>query len=944
MTTAVNANGDRFRSMPQTLAAGAWPTAVVVLLLTAAVAVVFWQQIAGVAVFIGESDRLNSYLNIRLAEYDALKAFGRVPAWNSSMFGGFSMSALHWMNPGTDPIAPLLQLLPRGEVFVALGYVSISLVLAACVAAFFYIRDVTGAWGASWVGALAYGLSVFSLHRAAQVDNAELTVVLLPLGLLALRRVQPDRLVGPMIGLTALLTALAYWGFLQEVAYAYIFIGCYALYRAAVLKRGGQSPWAPLVVMATATIVALLFSAPRLITIQQEFLSLARSHSFQYYGYPQILRFFHEGIYGRYFEEGLLLGHSMNLHEGLQLVSSTALALFVCLGIMRPRTWVELVGAIGFFALFAAMLPSSSLLLRFARLVVPNPFPFPLSNVAGKIEVAVVLLLLLVFALWRVEPYLRIGAGLRRLLPVAPRPVDTSFHLYALVVTLAAILVHEGAYVVWRIFGRADFTHTRLSILAILPLCTLFAIYLAELKALPIRDDLRGGINVRLAVVFAASAGIVAFALNGPFLALVPRDLLRLHLLDSNQVMTSVMLTVLLTAALLGGVAVAVLVMRPATFDIRAAAAVIVGAFVAVEVLTSAHFKVDGPQTWTFPEPFRNFNYLNVAPSILRPPDPVKVKAFQKVMEADNYRMVVTGDDFRMRATNAPHVAAFWGGRTIGGYGTGVSRRLTILPWPKNTRSLRTIDFGSTNDLNTTVFPLLAFLNVKYLLVLTPDIYFDVATRGLSGEETKSFVTIAGRNYPIRTADAGGIPLHYIVNPVKPLPRQFMVRRVIGSKAPPAIADPLEPAKSTTDIHIFADQTDDLTQTSFVEGRFDGTSRSFDASGPLTVSYRGDVIDIRVAPSAQERFVVLTETYNRQWRVYIDGERSATIPTNIVMNGVLIPPGINHVLLRFEPFSMQPQAKIIMALAVLAFVVFVVMLWHFDLCIAIARRYFLAVR
>ncbi len=913
-----------------------------VLLLAAAVIVVFWQQIVGLAVFIGESDRLNSYLNIRLAEYDALKEFGRVPAWNSSMFGGFSMAALHWMNPGTDPIAPLLQFVPRGEVFMALGYVSIALVAAACVAAFFYIRDVTGAWGPSWVGGLAYGLSVFSLHRAAQVDNAELTVVLIPLGLLALRHVRPGRLVSPMIGLTALLTALAYWGFLQEVAYAYIFIGCYAVYRAAVLRRSGQSPWPPLIVMATAAIVALVFSAPRLITIQQEFLSLARSHDFQYYGYPQILRFFHEGIYGRYFEEGSLLGHGMNLHEGLQLVSSTALVLFVCLGIMRPRTWVELVGAIGFFALFAAMLPSSSLLLGFNRLVIPNPLPFPLSSVAGKIEVAALFLLLLVFALRRVEPYLRIGAGLRQLLPVTPRPLDASFHLYALVVILSAILVYEGAYVVWRVFGRADFTHTRLSILAILPLCTLFAVYLAELKDLPIRDEARGGIGMRLAVIFAVLAGVVAYAINGPFLALVPRDLLHLHILDSTQVMTSVVLVVLLTAGLLGGLAAAVLVARPATFDIRAAAAVMVGAFVVVEVLTYAHFKVDGPQTWTFPHPFRNFNYLNVVPSVLRPPDPAKVKAFRKAMETDSYRMVVVGDDFRMHATNVPHVTEFWEGRTIGGYGTGVSRRLTTLPWPKNTSSLRTIGFGSVSDLDATVFPLLAFLNVKYLLMLTPDVYFNVATHGLSGEEDKSFVTIGGHHYPLQTAYVGRIPLRYIVNPVKPLPRQFMVHKIVGRETPPAIAVPADQADSPTGIRMFADQVDDLTRTSFVEGRFIGTTKTFDASGPLKVTYRGDVIDIRVSPSAQERFVVLTETYNKRWRVYAGDKRGATIPTNIVMNGVLIPPGVDHVVVRFEPFSVWPMAKFVMALAVAAFAAFIVMLWRFDLCISIIRRFFAA--
>jgi hypothetical protein len=105
--------------------------AFVLALLIGGVAVVFWQQLVGAVVFIGETDRLNTYLNMRLAEYDALRTYGRMPAWNPTMFGGFSVAALHWMNPGTDPIAFFLQLFPRAQVYQALGYVSIALVLAA---------------------------------------------------------------------------------------------------------------------------------------------------------------------------------------------------------------------------------------------------------------------------------------------------------------------------------------------------------------------------------------------------------------------------------------------------------------------------------------------------------------------------------------------------------------------------------------------------------------------------------------------------------------------------------------------------------------------------------------------------------------------------------------------------------------------------------------------
>jgi Transketolase, C-terminal domain len=79
---------------------------------------------------------------------------------------------------------------------------------------------------------------------------------------------------------------------------------------------------------------------------------------------------------------------------------------------------------------------------------------------------------------------LAFGAAFAKLLPATPRPPDTAFNLLALVVILFLILVPEAFYAVYLIFGRIDFSHTRLSILLLLPLCSLFAIYLAELKAM----------------------------------------------------------------------------------------------------------------------------------------------------------------------------------------------------------------------------------------------------------------------------------------------------------------------------------------------------------------------------------------------------------------------------------------------------------------------------
>jgi hypothetical protein len=252
--------------------------AIVFAVLVGGVAIVFWQQLIATAVFIGESDRLNGYLSMRLAEYDALRTYGRIPAWNPTMFGGFSVASAHWMNPGTDPIAYFLQLFARDRVYQALGYVSIALVLAACTTAYFYIRDLTGARVPAAVAALCYGLSVFGVHRIAQIDNMYLTLVLLPAAILAIRRVRTRNLVRPFVGLTLSMTALAFWGFLQEVAYAFCFLGAYAIYRATLSwKSGPKAALGILVVFATSSLAALLFAAPRFISISADFLQVART-------------------------------------------------------------------------------------------------------------------------------------------------------------------------------------------------------------------------------------------------------------------------------------------------------------------------------------------------------------------------------------------------------------------------------------------------------------------------------------------------------------------------------------------------------------------------------------------------------------------------------------------------------------------------------------------
>ena len=75
----------------------------------------------------------------------------------------------------------------------------------------------------------------------------------------------------------------------------------------------------------------------------------------------------------------------------------------------------------------------------------------------------------------------------------------------------------------------------------------------------------------------------------------------------------------------------------------------------------------------------------------------------------------------------------------------------------------------------------------------------------------------------------------------------------------------------------------------------------------------GDRVLVRVDPAAEPRFLVLNEMYHPAWRATVDGEPAVVYPTNLVMRGVLVPPGATGVELRFVPFLVSWPGLAILA-------------------------------
>jgi hypothetical protein len=964
------------------LAPGSLALAVIII----AVLIVFGQHVFGYGTFIGESDRLNSYLNVRLWEYDAMHRFHHVPSWSWTMFGGFPVSALHWMNPGTDPISFLLQGFPREQLFTVLGYCSALLVIAACFTAFLYFRALSCSNATATVGAVAYGLSVISLHRVAQVDNAHLTIVLLPLMFLSVR--SADRQLLSFVTLTACMAALAFWGFLQEVGYAFIFTGTYALYRVAVLwNRARRQAIQTLLGFACASAIAVLFALPRLLDVAKEVVMVSRTSSLQYYGYVELLRFFHEGMFGRSFAENrLVLGNGMNVHEGLQLSSSAGLIIVVCVGILRPTSLSERIGAILFCALFipliqflavisgtqnistlmmsivfwACVLAGSVIGVALLRSCVGRPVG-TLPNLAwGKlssralearpltwwvtaISVALCALLIEVFpslrfgsevrnydgfyvgipalalvlslSFWAMEQRVRLPA-LRDYVPdfakvgtgYSHEGSDAGFHLFALIILLFMIVTLDGYRIVYFLFAQSDFTHSRLSTILILSVCSLFCVYLSDFRASALDAKLKAvASEIPLTVKTLTSAvafAFLAWLLTGPIgdkLSAQPSSLLKY---DGDFISKLVVLKLAITVVVILGLAMTVLYVARA----RHVAWWAIAAWVVAEATTYGQFKIAGPHTWTYPVPFRGLNYLNVPTNVLRPPSQTELDSFEAAFETDKYRSILEGGTVEFIGSNNAFVSCFWEANSIGGYGTGVPNRLASLPWDKGVQTLRTLEIQPQMHVDP---GLLAFLNVKYVLRNTPGLYFNVPPDGRSDPSSKPA--------DVLQTSIEGREIQFVKNRVAPLPREFLVRTVVGTSSTPefqiASGDDV-PAQGGDQI-IYGDRLNDLPERSIAEG-FDG-SGTFDASGSIDAKYEGDNITVKVAPSDRERFVVLNMRYHPDWRVKTDGFYIKPYPTNITMMGFVVPRATSEVTLRFQPFSTRLPAKLLMWLAFIGF-------------------------
>jgi len=850
--------------------------------------------------FVGDSDRLNTALNVRLFEVDALRTRGSIPAWSEQQFMGSGILALHWILPIFTPVPYLLALLPPTATFHALTVLSAVLLALALGAAYWALGAYSRSPIARGVGALLYGLGAYTIHKLAQLDLAFLALVLPPVLLLLVRETRRETGARTFLGIAACWAALVLFTVLQEIAYVALFFGTYALYRSARLR----DPW-PMLIAGAAFGCGVAIGLPRVLTVGADFSQASRT-TMNIQTFPvEAVRFFGDGLLGRYQGEqrGLLRG-TINMHEGVQLLGSALGALATLAVGLLARSWVVRLWAVALAVVLSVALAAFA----------PTFYSFGFDRAAfpsREIRAFVANAVLFGLPLWLASRWLARRAfggaavmaaassggtpassggtpasstavpsatSANELTPAAV--ADAPFFIGFVALALAAILIPEARTVLYYGFLKVDFLHSRISVAMTLPLAALATIFLdrflsprGERKAARwLVGGLVLGLGLWLVREAAAEAAVARF---GEILETRPR----LVRLEAIRVVTSLLVLLAAVVLLVGRT-------RPTALTLTGG---VLAAWIAGEALVSADVKLSGPHTREQAVPFVSLNYMNAPPGALRPPTQAQRAAVRERLDVDAYRTILIQDRKEFPALVEPHVAAMWDLRLVEGYSTGLPRRLGALPWDESMGDRHHLDIQTFHALP---WRLLAALNVKYAVAVDRSLWYNPAPGGADPPLDPAGLRVMENPYPVS-------PRAFFAARVSPAGSEARFPGDDGVRPPPA--DPF---------------VDDPAAHSVAEGLPD--ERAYPTAGTLAATFDGDRVAVRVDPSPEPRFLVLNEMYHPAWRATIDGRPAEIYPTNLVMRGLVVPADATTIELRYTPFLASPAGLGMVAAGIVA--------------------------
>jgi len=281
------------------------------------------------------------------------------------------------------------------------------------------------------------------------------------------------------------------------------------------------------------------------------------------------------------------------------------------------------------------------------------------------------------------------------------------------------------------------------------------------------------------------------------------------------------------------------------------------------------------------PMPFKEAGRLLAWADEFKGPTQAALSAIDRRLERDDYRTAIVCDPSRIKIFCSPHIANFWRLRLIEGYISSIPERLEILPWPADSLSQRSISFPSFASLP---WPLLSLLNVKYAIAVEPALFTN-AVRLPDGTSRE----LRPENLEIRQS------------PLPVTPRVFFASTVQSLAGPEAVLEALFPKGQ------LRPEGYDAKRLSYVEDAIGG-SYSTAGQEELKASFRDQYATIEFPPAATPRFLVANERFDPYWRAYIGGKAARIYPTNVVMRGVVVPPGAREVTMIYRPYDTSGRA------------------------------------
>jgi hypothetical protein len=458
-----------------------------------------------------------------------------------------------------------------------------------------------------------------------------------------------------------------------------------------------------------------------------------------------------------------------------------------------------------------------------------------------------------------------------------PRLVRYGF--FAGFIAVVFLVIHfptwYGVFV--KLYAGLSFLHTRFALAALLPIALLTALGLAR------PPEWR--LTARRALVVAVLvAGVLSLhALD--FDALASRAFRMLHRTPHTFVRCCRMENPIVAAEGLRVVVVAsafallLFAWRPLGWLRGGTFRTVVALVIVGESLLFADYYLSGPHTRVYGMPFERFDAVLARPDQFLPPTPSQMDEIHRRLRNDAFRSVVICPRETIPIDCSSAIGMMWRIRLVEGYLSGISRRYLALPWPEADVEIRAIRFSrdpgdpGPDGTRPVSWRLLSLLNVRNAIVVTPAFYM---------------------NSHFNPEDAAIIenPSPYVY------PRAYFAREarsVTTKEATAAIRREFTPCRPGPGCLTSLEAKLPLD---YVEGPVG--SDPLDGDGALMLTADGDRWDLRFPASSRRRLLVVNEAYDRRWTAEADGRAVPVYPTNVVMRGMLVPPGVSRVTLRYR--------------------------------------------